>query len=82
MSGYTAIHGWVADVPALMLCELYTRTGGNTTVGPPSKPTIWRVLTSTDPDAFDAAVGRGWRGACLLWSRPHGTARMAATTRC
>jgi hypothetical protein len=57
MCGYTAIYGWVADVPAQVLRDLYTRTGGNTRVGPPSKPTIWRVLTNTDPEVFDAAVG-------------------------
>lgn len=57
MSGYTAISGWVADVPTQVLHDLYTRTGGNTRVGPPSKPTIWRVLTNTDPESFDAAVG-------------------------
>lgn len=57
MCGYTAIYGWVADVPAEVLRDLYTRAGGDTRAGPPSKTTIWRVVTGADPEAFDAAVG-------------------------
>jgi len=56
MSGYTAISGWVADVPATVLAELYVRTGA-APVGPPSRSTIWWVLSGTDPDAFDAVIG-------------------------
>lgn len=56
MKGYTAIAGWVADVPAQALAELYMRAG-SVPVGPPSKSTIWRVLTDADAEAFDAAIG-------------------------
>jgi predicted transposase YbfD/YdcC len=57
MKGYTAITGWVADVPPAILAGLYLRSG-NAPVPPPSKTTIWRVLTDADPEAFDAAAGR------------------------
>jgi predicted transposase YbfD/YdcC len=57
MRGYTAIWGWVVDVPAEVRRDLYIRTGGDAGVGPPSKATIWRVVTNADPDAVDAAVG-------------------------
>jgi predicted transposase YbfD/YdcC len=57
MGGYTAISGWVADVPAQIRCDLYLRSGAEPTVTPPSKATIWRVITGTDPEAFDTAVG-------------------------
>ena len=56
MKGYTAITGWVADVSAAVLADLYLRAGA-IPAGPPSKTTIWRVLTDTDPEALDAAVG-------------------------
>ncbi|OLB78953.1 MAG: hypothetical protein AUI14_11705 [Actinobacteria bacterium 13_2_20CM_2_71_6] len=57
MSGYTAIAGWIADVPIEVRQDLYARVGADTVAGPPSKSTIWRVLTDTDPQAFDVAVG-------------------------
>lgn len=57
MTGYTAISGWIADVPTSVLADLYWRVGIPPT-RPPSKSTIWRVLTDTDPEAFDAVVGR------------------------
>ncbi len=56
MKGYTAITGWVADVPPAILTDLYLRSGA-APAPPPSKTTIWRVLTDADPEAFDAAVG-------------------------
>ena len=56
MSGYTAIAGWVADVPIEVLADLYLRAGASP-AGPPSKATIWRVLTDTDAEAFDAVIG-------------------------
>ena len=56
MKGYTAITGWVADVSAAVLADLYLRAGA-VPAGAPSKTTIWRVLTDADPDMFDAAVG-------------------------
>jgi len=56
MKGYTAITGWVADVPPAILTDLYLRSGA-APAPPPSKTTIWRVLTNADAEAFDAAVG-------------------------
>lgn len=56
MKGYTAITGWVADVSAAVLADLYLRAGA-IPAGPPSKTTIWRVLTDAGPEMFDAAVG-------------------------
>lgn len=41
MKGYTAITGWVADVPAAILADLYLRSGA-APAPPPSKTTIWR----------------------------------------
>ncbi|MGH3794254.1 MAG: ISAs1 family transposase [Pseudonocardiaceae bacterium] len=52
MGSFTAIAGWVADVPAELLAQLY---GGP--AGCPSKTTLWRVLTGADGAAVDAAVG-------------------------
>jgi DDE_Tnp_1-associated/Transposase DDE domain len=52
MRSFTAIAGWVADVPTELLVRLYTRPAV-----PPSKTTLWRVLTGADPAAVDAAVG-------------------------
>jgi predicted transposase YbfD/YdcC len=57
MKGYTAITGWVADVPPPVLADVYLRSGA-TPAPPPSKNTIWRVVTGADAGAFDAAVGR------------------------
>ena len=56
MKGYTAITGWVADVPPAILADLYLRSGA-APASPPSKTTIWRVLTDADAEAFDVAVG-------------------------
>ena len=56
MKGYTAITGWVADVPPAVLADLYLRCGA-APAPPPSKTTIWRVLTDAGTGAFDAAAG-------------------------
>jgi predicted transposase YbfD/YdcC len=56
MKGYAAITGWVADVPPAILTDVYLRSGA-APAPPPSKTTIWRVLTDADPGALDAAVG-------------------------
>jgi predicted transposase YbfD/YdcC len=56
MKGYTAITGWVADVPPAILTDLYLRSGA-APAPPPSRTTIWRVLTDADPGALDVAVG-------------------------
>jgi predicted transposase YbfD/YdcC len=58
MKGYTAIAGWVKDVPPPVLADLYLRAGA-APAPPPSKATIWRVVTDADAEAFDATVG-GW----------------------
>jgi predicted transposase YbfD/YdcC len=56
MKGYTAISGWVADVPPPVLAGLYLRAGA-IPGPPPSKTTIWRVITDASAGALDAAVG-------------------------
>ena len=56
MKGYAAISGWVADVPPPVLAGLYLRCGA-VPAPPPSKTTIWRVLTDAGAEALDAAVG-------------------------
>jgi predicted transposase YbfD/YdcC len=58
MRSFTAIAGWVADVPTELLAQLHDRPPGcpsRTTF--PSKTTLWRVLTGADAAAVDAAVG-------------------------
>jgi predicted transposase YbfD/YdcC len=64
MKGYTAIAGWVRDVPPPVLADLYLRTGAGP-ARPPSKATIWRVVTDADADVFDATVG-SWLMSTLL----------------
>jgi predicted transposase YbfD/YdcC len=55
---FTAIAGWAADVPAGVLEELYRRCGARRPgAGPPSKATIWRVVTGADTGALDAVTG-------------------------
>lgn len=56
MSGYTAMAGWVAHVPQATLTQLYLRAGA-LPAGRPSRSTIWRVCTDTDPRALEAAIG-------------------------
>ncbi|MGH3874725.1 MAG: ISAs1 family transposase [Pseudonocardiaceae bacterium] len=51
MRSFTAIAGWVADVPAEVLARLYARPARY-----PSKTTLWRVLTGADGAAVDAAI--------------------------
>jgi predicted transposase YbfD/YdcC len=55
MRGYVAIAGWVADTPRGLLSEIYARCGKPPV--PPSKTTVWEVVTHTDAAAVDAAVG-------------------------
>jgi predicted transposase YbfD/YdcC len=64
MKGYTAIAGWVRDVPPPVLADLYLRAGSGA-ARPPSKATIWRVVTDADADVFDATVG-SWLMSTLL----------------
>ena len=68
MKGYTAITGWVADVPPAILAGLYLRSGA-APAPPPSKTTIWRVLTDADAGAFDVAVGT-WLMNLAGFTRP------------
>ena len=54
---FTAIAGWAADVPADRLAGLYERCGAAAAPGgpppaPPSKATIWRVVTGVDAPAL------------------------------
>lgn len=53
MRSFTAIAGWVADVPADLLVGLYPAP----VPASPSKTTLWRVLTGVDAPAVDAAIG-------------------------
>ena len=62
MASFTAIAGWVADVPAELLVKLYGRP-----CGAPSKATIWRVVTGADAAAVDAVIG--------AWLLAHAAAR-------
>jgi predicted transposase YbfD/YdcC len=55
MRSFTAIAGWVADVPAELRALLHS-TPPRTPAGP-SKTTLWRVLTGIDAAAVDAAIG-------------------------
>ena len=56
MCSFTAVAGWIADVPADLLDQLYLRCGAGPT-GPPSKATVWRVVTGVDAGPVDAAIG-------------------------
>lgn len=66
--GYSAISGWVADVPADILDGLYARVEARP-AGRPSRSTLWRVCT--DADVLDAVIAE-WttaqqaRGAVLV----------------
>ena len=53
MRSFTAIAGWVADVPVELLSRFYAGAEAK----PPSKSTLWRVLTGVDPAAVDAVIG-------------------------
>jgi predicted transposase YbfD/YdcC len=73
---FTAIAGWVADVPAEVLADLYRRCGATRPgAGPPSKATIWRVVTGADAAALDAVTG-AW-----LMERARAAGDLAGTGR-
>jgi len=76
MKGYTAIAGWVKDVPAPVLADLYLRAGAGP-ARPPSKATIWRVVTDADAEVLDATVGN-WLMSSLL-REPAAPGRAAGT---
>jgi hypothetical protein len=65
MKGYTAISGQVADVPRPVLADLYLRCGAGP-APPPSKATIWRVLTDAGTGELDAAAGTWLTGLAGL----------------
>jgi hypothetical protein len=73
MKGYTAIAGWVKDVPPPLLADLYLRAGA-APPRPPSKATIWRVITDADAEVFDATVG-GWLMSCQAPGEGDGAGR-------
>jgi predicted transposase YbfD/YdcC len=75
MKGYTAITGWVADVPPAVLAGLYLRSGA-APAPPPSKTTIWRVLTDADAGALDMAVG-AWLTGLARFTVPAAAGRDA-----
>jgi hypothetical protein len=55
---FTAIAGWAADVPADGAGRTVRRCGAaRPGAGPPSKSTIWRVVTGADTAALDAVTG-------------------------
>jgi predicted transposase YbfD/YdcC len=80
MRGYTAITGWVADVPPAILAGLYLRSGA-APAPPPSKTTIWRVLTDADAGAFDVAVGT-WLMSLAGFTTPATAGRDAGEEDC
>jgi hypothetical protein len=57
MASFTAIASWASDVPSELLAQLYGRCAE-----PPSKATIWRVVTGADAAAVDAVIG-AWLAA-------------------
>jgi predicted transposase YbfD/YdcC len=57
MGSFTAIAGWVTDVPAELLVQLYGQCAQA-----PSKATIWRVVTGADAAVVDAVIG-AWLAA-------------------
>jgi hypothetical protein len=73
MKGYTAIAGWVADVPAAIVRDLYLRVGA-APAGWSSRSTIWRVCTDADPGALDTAIGT-WLGDQLVSNTAAGQGR-------
>jgi predicted transposase YbfD/YdcC len=80
MKGYTAIAGWVADVPAAVLADLYLRTGA-APAPPPSKTTIWRVLTDAGAEALDGAAGT-WLMNLAGFTTPAAASRDAGEEDC
>ncbi len=74
MQSFSAIAGWAADVPAGLLTGLYERCGaapaqGSAPPAPPSKATIWRVVTGADAGAVDTVIGAWLMGRAGLAGR-------------
>ncbi len=58
MRSFTAIASWVSDISVDLLAGLYARCDLALAASrPPSKGTIWRVVTDIDPAQADAAIG-------------------------
>jgi predicted transposase YbfD/YdcC len=58
MRSFTAIASWVSDISVDLLAGLYARCDLALAASrPPSKGTIWRVVTAIDPAQADAAIG-------------------------
>jgi len=59
MRSFTAIAGWIADVPTELLSQLYARADATsrTRRRGPSKSTLWRVVTGADATTVDAVIG-------------------------
>ncbi|MEV6350503.1 ISAs1 family transposase [Actinoplanes sp. NPDC051851] len=55
LKGYTAISGWITDVPTDVLDDRYLRAEARP-AGRPSRSTLWRVCTDTDGDVLDAVI--------------------------
>ena len=72
-------HWLVADVRPAILADVYLRSGA-AAAPPPSKTTIWRVLTDADAGAFDVAVGR-WLMSLAGFTAPAGRGPARRTAR-
>ena len=70
MGSFTAIAGWVADVPTELLSRLYAHADATPRRGP-SKSTLWRVVTGADAAAVDAVIG-AWLGRACPADHPTG----------
>jgi hypothetical protein len=54
---FTAIAGWIEDAPSDLLAWLYVRCEFTVPLGPPSKTTVWRLVTGVDTEALDLIIG-------------------------
>jgi hypothetical protein len=54
---FTAVAGWIEDAPTDLLAWLYVRCQYTVPLGPPSKATVWRLVTGVDADALDLTIG-------------------------
>jgi predicted transposase YbfD/YdcC len=54
---FTAIAGWIEDAPSDLLAWLYVRCEFTVPLGPPSKTTVWRLVTDVDTEALDLTIG-------------------------
>ena len=74
MKGYTAIAGWVKDVPPPVLADLYLRAGASP-ARPPSKATIWRVVTDVDAERSSTRGGQVSHERPACWAAGPGRGR-------